>query len=94
MNPAAPDVSMQAAGASHSDSSEPRAHKARRLAHPANSKTPQEWVNALCDSRANFLATTAVPDDPLEALRGGLILTPCWDAKLEPRWTGHTPGRC
>ena len=76
MSPDAPDVSMQTAGAAHSDTSDSRVHKARRLAHPANSKTPDEWVTVLCNSRARFLATTAVPEDPLEALRGGLILTP------------------
>ena len=76
MNPDSPDVSMQTAGTAHSDTSDSRAHKARRLAHPANSKTPDEWVTTLCNSRASFLATTAVPEDPLEALRGGLILTP------------------
>ena len=58
-----------------------RARKSRRLAHPADSKSPEEWVTALCDSRASFLATTAVPDDPAEALRGGLILTPIMGCK-------------
>jgi len=30
------------------------------------------------------LATTAVPDDPAEALRGGLISPSLWDVKLGP----------
>ena len=30
----------------------------------------------LVDSRANFLSTAAVPEDPVEAAQGGLILTP------------------
>ena len=51
-----------------------RAHKARKLA-PA-CKTPAEWVKELTASRANFLSTTAVPEDPVEAVHGGLIFTP------------------
>ena len=85
MNPDSPDVSMQTAGTAHSDTSDSRAHKARRLAHPANSKTPDEWVTTLCNSRASFLATTAVPEDPLEALRGGLILTPLLGCRARTR---------
>ena len=71
----APNASMPAASAPHSDACDARARKSRRLARPADSKSPEEWVTALCVSRASFLATTAVPDDPAEALRGGLILT-------------------
>lgn len=70
------------------DSSNPgdvRAPKSRRIAHPATSKTPDEWVTALQNSRANFLSTTAVPDDPAEAIRGGLVLTPMLGA------TARTP---
>ena len=51
-----------------------RAHKARKLA-PA-CKTPTEWVAELAASRARFLSTSAVPDDPVGAVQGGLILTP------------------
>ena len=51
-----------------------RAHKARKLA--PHCKTPEEWVAELVDSRANFLSTAAVPQDPVEAAQGGLILTP------------------
>ena len=36
---------------------------------------------ALQDSRASFLATTAVPEDPAEAMRGGLLLTPLLGCK-------------
>ena len=32
-------------------------------------------------SRANFLATSAVPEDPADALRGGLLLTPLMGCK-------------
>ena len=53
---------------------ETRAHKARKLA-PA-CKTPTEWVAELTASRARFLSTTAVPEDPVGAVLGGLILTP------------------
>ena len=77
----APNASNPAASAPHSDACDARARKSRRLAHPADSKSPEEWVTALCDSRASFLATTAVPDDPAEALRGGLILTPIMGCK-------------
>ena len=38
---------------------------------------------ALCNSRANFLATTAVPEDPAEAIRGGLVLTPLLGCKAK-----------
>ena len=58
-----------------------RALKARRIVHPANSRSADEWVIALCNSRANFLATTAVPEDPAEAIRGGLVLTPLLGCK-------------
>ena len=47
----------------------------------------QLTANQLCDSRASFLATTAVPDDPAEALRGGLILTPIMGCKDPLAWT-------
>ena len=43
-----------------------RAHEARKLA-PA-CKTPTEWVAELTASRARFLSTAAVPDDPVEAV--------------------------
>ena len=76
-----PDASMPPANADHSDACAARAHKSRRLAHPADSKSPDEWVAALSDSRASFLATTAVPEDPAEALRGGLLLTPLMGCK-------------
>ena len=39
-------------------------------------RSPDDWVDELRISRASFLATTAVPEDPAEALRGGLLLTP------------------
>ena len=81
MGPEAPDASMPAASAAHPDACDARAHKSRRLAHPADSKSPEEWVTALCNSRASFLATTAVPEDPAEALGGGLILTPLMGCK-------------
>ena len=51
-----------------------RAHKARRIA--AARKSPEEWVAELIASRTRFLATTAVPDDPVGAVQGGLLLTP------------------
>ena len=62
MSSDAPDVSMQTAGTAHSDTSDSRAHKARRLAHPANSKIRMN--GSLRNSRARFLATTAVPKIP------------------------------
>ena len=77
----APDASMPAASAAHPDACDARAHKSRRLAHPADSKSPEEWVTALSNSRASFLATTAAPEDPAEALGGGLILTPLMGCK-------------
>ena len=81
MDTETPDASMPAASAAHPDVCDTRAHKSRRLAHPADSKSPEEWVTALSNSRASFLATTAVPEDPAEALRGGLILTPLLGCK-------------
>ena len=57
------------------------APKARRIAHSANSRSADEWVTALYNSRASFLATTAVPEDPAEAIRGGLVLTPLLGCK-------------
>ena len=76
MEPSSQDDSMLPAEATCSDASDVRAPKARRIALPATSKTPDEWVTALKESRANFLATTAVPEDPADAIRGGLVLTP------------------
>lgn len=70
------DASMTPGDASCSETSDARALKARRIARPVTSKTPEEWVTALEESRANFLATTAVPEDPADAIRGGLVLTP------------------
>ena len=60
MDQATPDASMPPVDAAGSDVSDARAPKARRIVHPANSKSADEWVAALCTSRANFLATTAV----------------------------------
>ena len=73
-----PDASTPATSsqATSKDTSDARAHKARRIASPVSNKSPDDWVNELHDSRASFLATTAVPEDPAEALRGGLLLTP------------------
>ena len=51
-----------------------RAHKSRKIANPR--KSPEEWVAELIASRTRFLATTAVPDDPVGAVQGGLLLTP------------------
>ena len=76
MEQSSQDDSMLPAEATCSDASDARAPKARRIALPATSKTPDEWVTALKDSRANFLATTTVPEDPADAIRGGLVLTP------------------
>ena len=50
MGPEAPDASMPPASADHSDACDARAHKSRR---PADSKSPDEWVTALRDSRAS-----------------------------------------
>ena len=83
MNQGTPDASMPPAEAAGSDASDARAPKARRIVHPANSKSVDEWVTALCNSRANFLATTAVPEDPAEAIRGGLVLTPLLGCKAK-----------
>ena len=78
MGQATPDVCMppnDAPGSSSSDA------PARRIAHSANSRSADEWVTALYNSRASFLATTAVPEDPAEAIRGGLVLTPLLGCK-------------
>ena len=84
-----PDDSMIPAEAGRSDASDARASKSRRIARPATNKTPEEWVTALKDSRASFLATTAVPEDPAEAIRGGLVLTPLLGttARTPLEWT-------
>ena len=83
MDQGTPDASMPPAEAAGSDASDARAPKARRIVHPANNKSADEWVTALCNSRANFLATTAVPEDPAEAIRGGLVLTPLLGGKAK-----------
>ena len=83
MDQGTPDASMPPAEAAGSDASDARAPKARRIVHPANNKSADEWVTALCNSRANFLATTAVPEDPAEAIRGGLVLTPLLGCKAK-----------
>ena len=76
MDQETPDASMPPSDAAGSSASDAPAPKARRIVQPANSKSADEWVIALRNSRANFLATTAVPEDPAEAIRGGLALTP------------------
>ena len=81
MDQATPDTCMPLTAAQGSSSSDAPAPKARRIAHPANRKSADEWVTALHDSRARFLATTAVPEDPAEAIRGGLLLTPLLGCK-------------
>ena len=75
MAQATSEADMPPAPAQSSSPSAAPAPKARRIAHPAN-RTADDWVTALQDSRASFLATTAVPEDPAEAMRGGLLLTP------------------
>jgi hypothetical protein len=71
------------------DDSDARAHKARRIAATATSKSPSEWEAELCRSRARLLATSAVPEDPSDALHGGLLLTPLpgCKAKTPLEWT-------
>ena len=81
MGQATPDVCMPPNDAPGSSSSDAPAPKARRIAHSANSRSADEWVTALYNSRASFLATTAVPEDPAEAIRGGLVLTPLLGCK-------------
>jgi len=74
------------AGADDSDS---RAHKARRIAAPAASKSPTEWEKELCRSRARLLATSAVYEEFSDALLGGLLLTPLLGCKARTplEWT-------
>ena len=64
-----------------SEASHSRAHKSRRIDNPGDNRSPDDWVAELRNSRASFLATTAVPEDPAEALRGGLLLTPLMGCK-------------
>ena len=64
-----------------SEASHSRAHKSRRIDNPRDNRSPDDWVAELRTSRASFLATTAVPEDPAEALRGGLLLTPLMGCK-------------
>ena len=64
-----------------SEASHSRAHKSRRIDNPRDNRSPDDWVAELRNSRASFLATTAVPEDPAEALRGGLLLTPLMGCK-------------
>ena len=68
--------SNQANQGATADECDPRASKSRRIATPADSKSPTEWIDRLCASRADFLSTSAAPDDPSDALQGGLLLTP------------------
>ena len=81
MDQATPDACMPLTAAPGSSSSDAPAPKARRIAHSANRRSADEWVTALYNSRASFLATTAVPEDPAEAIRGGLVLTPLLGCK-------------
>ena len=81
MDQATPAAFMPPAAAQSSSPSDAPAPKARRIAHPANRRSADDWVTALQDSRASFLATTAVPEDPAEAMRGGLLLTPLLGCK-------------
>ena len=81
MDQATQDACMPLTAAQGSAPSDAPAPKARRIAHPANRRSADDWVTALQDSRASFLATTAVPEDPAEAMRGGLLLTPLLGCK-------------
>ena len=79
-----PDVDMPPASATTTLSSadcEARAPKSRRIAEPMRTRTPDEWIAELRKSRNSFLATAALPEDPAEALRGGLLLTPLLGCK-------------
>ena len=89
MEPDSSENNVYGQQAESSQPSETRAHKSRRLAPTAVHRTPEEWVTLLQQSRANFLATASVPDDPADALRGGLILTPFLGAtaKTPLDWT-------
>ena len=70
--------SEQADQGTTADECDPRAPKSRRIATPADRKSPAEWMAKLCASRTDFLSTSAVPVDPSDALLllGGLLLTP------------------
>ena len=89
MEPDTMEKSGQNQQAESSQTSETRAHKSRRIAPAAVHRTPEEWVTLLGQSRASFLATTSVPDDPTDALQGGLTLTPLLGAtaKTPLDWT-------
>ena len=47
-----------------SEASHSRAHKSRRIDNSRDNRSPDDWVAELRASRASFLATTAVPEDP------------------------------
>ena len=83
MDQETPDASMPPVDAAGSAASDARAPKARRIVHPTNTNSADEWVTALYNSRAKFLATTAIPEDPAEAIRSGLILTPLLGCKAK-----------
>ena len=68
-----PDVSMEPetnpdsaknTSTATADDSDSRAHKARRIAAPATSKSPSEWETELCRSRARLLAHISCPRRP------------------------------
>ena len=80
MTQATRDACMPPAHTHSSAPSDAPAPKARRIANPAN-RTADDWVTVLQESRASFLATTAVPEDPAEAMQGGLLLTPLLGCK-------------
>ena len=75
------DLNPKDTSTTKADDSDSRAHKARRIAATATSKSPSEWEAELCRSRARLLATSAVPEDPSDALHGGLLLMPLLGCK-------------
>lgn len=79
------DPAQTTSGSSHAKDDSARAAKSRRIATPAKSKSPDGWIAELSNSRASFLATSAVPEDPSEALFGGLLLTPLLGCKTRTR---------
>ena len=98
-----PDVSMEPetdpepAATAGADDSDCRAHKARRIAAAPASPPPS--------GKKSFAATSTVPEDPSDALLGGLLLTPLLGCKarnplewthawaMPGEWAGHDMGQ-
>ena len=88
------DLNPKDTSTAKADDSDSRAHKARRIAATATSKSPpsgkQSFAAAELACWPHQLSLKTLPMHYMEDCSSRR----CLDVKQRPRWSGHTPGQC